>query len=707
MSFHTDAMDAVNAFVAVRNSMKGDSRDAYYDWLLQNDPAYQMKKAKEEQDRRDKAAAKAAAAQQQTAGPAPVTSSGINMPAMPPSRTIGPAPGGGGFGGFGAISTTPNTGTIQGQPAYYSRRGGVIPHYEDGTSSVEPIDVRDPETGALSPEQIMQIRRMAGQAEAERVARSQPKAISVGNPNTLNRSARESGYDPGPRPPQEPSAAEVIGPQAAAPYLRPPGQLPQSMTPEEIARITRSRVSQEGVTPDQARDPRLAGTRPPVREVTDPSAAPYMYPPTEAPTQTTPVTPQPLPTTAGGARPQPPPAQGPVNPDISPYGNAGETALYRAEGKVPREGAPGAPTTEPPPGSIAIPGVGGSSAPGGGGGGPGGGVGRRSARPRLGDQTRREQYDPTLDAEDPGNVRPVFAGGAVNPVQYAKIQDAAASYDKALAGGTHFAEFLTRRGENHPHSEPSRLALHSGVGAMPVPVAQAVVAAWDMGGKLKPPDAMIRYMMGTYEILTERGQTAAANQMAFEVIQRLNLEAARHGQVALQQLRQGDVGGATKTIAEGHRWSPDGKIMQTSPDGRYIGMYDQFTGKPTSPPMRVTPQMILAGALSLSDGTGMWNHLASRAQLFLQAGKGTDKDAEGRAIRNRNNLLRGVRLEQMIRKGDAPKVGGAVGPPPSMTQFRQEARTTQPSSGNKTTIINQGDGGDIMRDDVGTREDDD
>ena len=121
---------------------------------------------------------------------------------------------------------------------------------------------------------------------------------------------------------------------------------------------------------------------------------------------------------------------------------------------------------------------------------------------------------------------------------------------------------------------------------MPVSVAQAAVAAYDMGGRLKPPDALIRYAMGTYEILPERGQTAAANQMAFEVVQRLGLEAARHGQQA-RRCAKGDVAGAAKLVQAGHRWSPDGKIMQMTPDGQYMGMYDQFTGKPTAPPFRM------------------------------------------------------------------------------------------------------------------------
>ena len=65
-------------------------------------------------------------------------------------------------------------------------------------------------------------------------------------------------------------------------------------------------------------------------------------------------------------------------------------------------------------------------------------------------------------------------------------------------------------------------------------------------------------------------------------------------------------------------------------------------------------------------------------------------------------------VEILRRKLDAPPkaVGSGSVTPPSMAQFRQEARTTQPSSGGKTTIIRQGSteddyGGAGSRDEVG------
>ena len=740
MSFHTDAVDFVNSFVAVRNSMKGDSRDAYYDWLLKNDPAYQIAQAKKEQDKRDAAAAKAAKqgfVQGPLALPNSTASSGTPSggvpPPLPPPQTIGAAPGMG-----GAIATTPpdQQGQIQGQDANRLRRGGVVSHFQAGGVQVPPVPREDqreqPGAEALTPEEIAYIRRLGEEADARSrpppVLPSGPKAIDIGPSPGSVRSSRAGGYDP--RPPADPTEGTEFAGQGAMPSEETSSGIgrwargltqssPQASAVQEInSKINQLTAERQRVDPGmlaQTTGPQRAAAQTRMQELDaqiaelnaqkqqvggGQAAAPPSMPertPTAptAPTQTTPVTPQPPPTTAGGAPTQPPPAQ-----------QGGMTPSEQALAVTPRlttgNVGTGAPTTEPPPGSMPIPGAG-----GGGGGGPGG-VGRRSGgRPKLGDQSRREAYDPTADAADPGNVGPVFAGGAVNPVQYAKIQDAAGQYDKTLAGAVSFAQFLTRRGESHPHSEPGRLALHAGVGAMPVSVAQAAVAAYDMGGRLKPPDALIRYAMGTYEILLERGQTAAANQMAFEVVQRLGLEAARHGQQAMHALRQGDVAGAAKLVQAGHRWSPDGKIMQMTPDGQYMGMYDQFTGKPTAPPMKVTPQMLLAGALGLADGTGMWNHLLQRAQMYQQAGKGTDKDAEGRAIRNRNNQLRGIRLEQLITKGNQPKVVGSGSvTPPSMAQFRQEARTTQPSSGGKTTIIRQGstedDGG---ADDVGTKDD--
>jgi hypothetical protein len=316
-------------------------------------------------------------------------------------------------------------------------------------------------------------------------------------------------------------------------------------------------------------------------------------------------------------------------------------------------------------------------------------------------------YDPVLDKDDPNNIRPVMPGGAVDPKQYALIQAAQKSFNNALAGGLNFAQFLTRQGEGHPHSEPSRLALQSGVGAMPVQVAQGVVAAWDKGGKIPPYEAMTRYMMSVYEDLQSKGHTAAANQMAFEVIQRLNLEAAKYGQQALAAARSGDFPAAAKLVRDGHAWSADGRQLALSKDGKSAVMVDQFTGKAVTQPFALTPQSILAGAMNLSDGTGLWNHLMQRAAIHAQGQKATDKDAEGRAIRNRNNQLRGKILEKKLNEPAKAK-GGVAAAGPATSAFDERAHGKQPKVGGTTIIQGSDDGfgGAGGNDDTGDRSDD-
>jgi hypothetical protein len=76
------------------------------------------------------------------------------------------------------------------------------------------------------------------------------------------------------------------------------------------------------------------------------------------------------------------------------------------------------------------------------------------------------------------------------------------------------------------------------------------------GAILSPSLSMIRYMVYQYEHLSQRGETYLANQMAFEVVQRVNLEAATTD---------------------------------------------------------ATPQAVLAAAMGLADGTQLWNFFRQRA----------------------------------------------------------------------------------------------
>jgi hypothetical protein len=206
--------------------------------------------------------------------------------------------------------------------------------------------------------------------------------------------------------------------------------------------------------------------------------------------------------------------------------------------------------------------------------------------------------------------------------------------------------------------------MQGGGGAVSAPVARGIVAAWDMNGQLNPSLAMTRYMLAQYEDMSEHGETAKANQMAFEIVQRMSLEAAKFGQRAAARLRQGDVRGAAKDIQLGHSWAPDRRDMHLSGDGRFF-MTDSMTGKRVTPAYYVTPQSLLAAAYGLQDGSGVWNALLARAQ------EATKTDDPKKAVDLENAMLRGELLRGSIQKQKQKAAGVGADPDPGMTNFRR------------------------------------
>lgn len=309
--------------------------------------------------------------------------------------------------------------------------------------------------------------------------------------------------------------------------------------------------------------------------------------------------------------------------------------------------------------------------------------GRRKA---LNDQSRTEAFDPTLDAADPGNVNVVNAQGATNSYgpQAPPSEAVQQAREGVIGSGAHFAKFLINDDGKAAVSPRERIALNAGVGAMPAEKAQSIVQAWNGGGALTPGAAMVRYMVAKHKLLAERGQSAAANQMAFEVLQRLNLEAAENGSRAVEFARAGNSRAALDALTRAHDFVPDGVSFQHSRDGRSMVLVNEYTGQPLTPVSPVTPQAILKMALGLSDGSMMWDYLLSRAAQRPGAPK-PDRDAEGRALRNEGTRLANE-LKRKKLAGGGGKGGGGVDP--AFAQF-QALRGDRPASGN-TTIINQG-----------------
>lgn len=505
------------------------------------------------------------------------------------------------------------------------------------------------------------------------------------------------------------------------------------------AELTKSIVTQETDEARAAREEELSRVVERMRQLENiragrpavPDQPADATPPAATPTQTPPA---PAPATGGT-----PPAQAAINTSPIPAGVA-----QPWDDRVPRPTPQGPPDMAPPlvppgvpqPFDDRMPAKGAPRKPAGGGGGGGGttvaqGSNDGQARPggapgavpgpggrkRLRDQTRIEAFDPTLDRDDPDNAGLVLPGGARNTTQYGPPtpEDARAAenhYNAPLAGAVHFARWMTNADDpNHPHQTTGRLGLQSGAGAMPADVAQGVNKAWNEGGRLTPAQALTRYMVYKYHNLVGMGRTDLANQMAFEVVQRLNLESANHADAAVRYIQQGDMQNGLNATQRAHDFSPDGTKLAVSKDGKTMYIVSEFNGN-TSRPIQVTPQTLLAMAMGMRDGSGLWDHLAVRARMYLDTRKGADKDAEGRAIRNENNRLRGELLRRKLAGGGGggrrSGGGGSAAASPAFDDFTTLATGKRPTTTtNVTNVYNQGGGDDTGGpDDVGSRSDD-
>jgi hypothetical protein len=283
-----------------------------------------------------------------------------------------------------------------------------------------------------------------------------------------------------------------------------------------------------------------------------------------------------------------------------------------------------------------------------------------------------------------------------------------ASFDQAVAGGVDFARQMAPQDSNHPHSARDTIALHSGVGAMPADHAQNVYQHWSDGGRLDPGTALTRYMVARYEALSAIGETAQANQMAFEVLQRLNREAAAHGGVALNYLKAGNIPAAAAAVQTGHSFMPDGLALGLSRDGKTGVMIDTTTGKPTTANFQITPIWILQQATGMADGTQFWNHLAMRAQTFA-GGKGQVKDPEMRALALANSqMLYELRKRKLLGGGGKGGGGGGGGGGTAMADYM--ARFGKAGTGGGSGVQPQPQGGGesdgLELSDAGTSYDD-
>lgn len=675
MSFHQDVMEGINAFTAMRSSMKDSPYEAYYRWKLETEKEEKRKKDELIKQQQGGYAAGAPA----TKAPTPVvTATGIINPnpntAMPGMGGAPPT----------AVDTSSAAGGLGPGRETYRRGGPVLPrsnvvHAEDGTEIAEaPPDPRNSLWGRPSNYDPRGIDTNVGETSSPY---DEPRSSIAGRawnrvfPSTTQMS------------PEAQRMQEIngrINALVSEKQTIEPGILRQTNSAERQAAAQRiEQINQE-----------IAGLL--ATKNQRPAAPGQQGVPTPTPAQTAPQQP-PVPTpqrpapTAG-----PPPGPGYLEPDEAAEVERGALRPRPVPPSFPArsglQGYPAGPAPAPGP----------PQQTGGGGGGGGGGAGQ--AAPGVGtglalnapapgpgvatgpptplggapqppagppppgslwDPNRQKAFDPQADMADPGNVRVAGPGGAVDPQQQQFVEAAKKDFNAAVNGGLHFAQFLTRQGEDHPHAHRDQHPLYAGVGAMPAGVAQNIYRAWSDNARVDPAAALTRYMVYKYNALSALGHTAEANQMAFEVLQRLNIEAARHGGIALDFMEKGEYEAAITALQQAHAFTPDGLKLAVSQDAKTGVMLDEFTGLPTSMPFRITPQFVLGSSLGLANGRGMWNMLAIRARQFAHAGSGrggaqsVDRDAEGRGLRNELTRER-LRVLKARGAGGGKKGGGGL-----------------------------------------------
>jgi len=161
-------------------------------------------------------------------------------------------------------------------------------------------------------------------------------------------------------------------------------------------------------------------------------------------------------------------------------------------------------------------------------------------------------------------------------------------------------------------------------------------------------------MTSRYQQLLAKGRVKEAAAMAWGLIQAANLEAASFGEVAKDQLRRGDITGATQSIVGGLDYTPDGMGHRAVPGG--IETYDVKTGRVTNF-TKMDGQTALKIALGMSDGSMLFGALQKAATLVAPP----DKDAQGRALREELTRLRIAREQQRLAAGPGGGRGGGRG----------------------------------------------
>jgi len=251
-----------------------------------------------------------------------------------------------------------------------------------------------------------------------------------------------------------------------------------------------------------------------------------------------------------------------------------------------------------------------------------------------------------------------------------------------------------------PHQERGREAFYRGVGAAePDSVRQVddIVKATSadkqaLEGPLGQSMLGMRRLEIVYQHYVQTGQTEKANKAAFELMQYGAGESAKLGAAARDQLRAGDVNGATNNIVKALDEIPDGRKVTIGQDGKTAVWTDTRTGKVVGE-YKFGPKELFDMALGLSNRSTYWNVIMQRAAM---TNPGMQKDAK--AAREEELLKSRIELNKArTDKLRQPKaLGASADPSPLAAQLEaiEAKRIPRPATQKEPAApVPQGDGG--------------
>jgi hypothetical protein len=199
--------------------------------------------------------------------------------------------------------------------------------------------------------------------------------------------------------------------------------------------------------------------------------------------------------------------------------------------------------------------------------------------------------------------------------------DGTADFAHATLGAHNTAIDAIKNGQATPQQ------IQQGWGAASPQATNQILRKYGGNGRLTPGTAMVAGMTAVYMRMLEMGDVAGAGRMAFSIVQRANIEAAKNGEAAAAAMQNGHPEVAKQFLVRGLDWTTDGTHVNLSPDRNKLYVTDMH-GKVSQVPL--DGRVILAASQGLQNGTMLWNMINRHAASMGQR----DKDPIGTQLKH-------------------------------------------------------------------------